>query len=1034
MENTQELLQSICRKLNSGTRPLWKLEISDDEYKALKETLISDYKSNRLNSHKKLLVLYCAEWWRREYEGGQSHKGVRKNLEIPQPDKLRFNETVKQGLKALDLPYNDLRKQTHFRQGGFPLKFISGEKANKYIDILKKLLTDSINEFDTTKFDFGKLKDIKEVCYQIVNAVLYSEELPFDMEDQYLMNLKETLFAQKTEEIKKHKNTTIKTTWSFDNGQIKFQIGNLQEYYKFKSQVNRIEITIDNQKLALFESDEDKGEDCFHKINQYNNTFIWKGEQQIYIQSKYYGGEIENTFPSIMAPFYRPQVFVKDKGKWILDNTIPNTEKAVLFPKDDWLCEQKTETFDINGIEFAFAQFDDKIELKSTKDEETFYSKNENSNYYVDIRTPYIDWLEDANYNIITQKPNYNFFKVLCKDNDEQYDKFKILYRQQKQGGWFDYKSDSEIENGVVEFKIIFDGDGKSQIFQFFFIDSFDCKISNGTIEFLYDGDLNIGSLEQEYVDISKKTITDEEESNRTVFSVTRKGETAKIPETCEFTVKANNGYRKDLKIKTLCPIHTIMAIQNEVEIDYNEFIEESMLGYYKLLFVSENEVEIECCAFIEDNEKKITRTPLTFKKKIGSKGRKALDELFADEIEKLKALYDVNYLYSNNYIEIRIKDKILRIRNYSLYTKREGNNLIVKAISDDQTISYNARLYYVPVDVEQGIEVKELVKSEYTFILPEDKKFVVFSERGTELYIIPRFYDSEKENLTEEERCKNRENSIKQWAEHLALDDFQSNSWQAVLTYYDIVLQYKLPFATFNCFTAIAKSPELMLNFWLILILSDKKMFGEDDSVGRFENEFAVAFHWINKGVLCKKMQELLDTYSKEIEIDELANHFKHLLEMTLNCDAAIKEKIQKIIISGDTESLIKCFTRDEMIQLCDELRVYLSECQSHFVNVTHKNYFTLPSYEDKELANKLQTILFSPVKVAENIMGISSDLWYNGDKEKIKQNNKQLRRIINFYRVKTPNVYAKVLVNVINQINSNSEKYLQHELSSVL
>jgi hypothetical protein len=1030
MENTQELLQSICRKLNSSTRPLWKLEISDDEYKALKETLKVDYQNNSLDSHKKLLVIYCAEWWRREYEGGTlSYEKIGQSIGIDNSrDEIKTvaeKGAEKLGIQPIKKRINNLLFQAILLQGGFPLRFVTENSDSGYFTFLKKLLFETMQYGNCDEMMQKCNYDISilEVSQEIIDAVIAEDDsrFPFAIEEERFRVLVNTLKSEKKKLDKQNKNSTLKTSWLFDNGQIKFQIGKLPNSTTFKSQANRITITIDNKQLAIYDyNKQEDGQTIFGVVSQYNKSFVWNGEPQVFLESKANGQDISNTFPTIVAPdFDEPQIFIKDdEEKWMCGNTTKDTVKAVLFKKDDWQYEQTDETYNINGTDFLFVQFDDKIELTSTEETKTFYSENANTDYDVDVRLPYLSWLEKANYNIIKEKPHFTVYRK----NDENQTPiprkdYKVEYRQQINDEWRACNRDTKLSNGFVDFRITFP-DGKNKIQKFFFADDLNCEISNGKVEFSYNGYLNVGKTDDIRIEVTKQQQEklSEEDKNKTIFTSVRKGNTTSLPETCKFKIKANNGNSRELKIETLCPINVIMVTRNGEEIDYNDILEESSLYKYNLVWVAENRESIRCELFSNGEKLGIDSVET-----LQNKGIKSLSALLDESIKKLHALCKVSYMKRSLYFQVSVGNKTFKIRNYSLDTFKSGNAIQIKQINfnEDTAIQYPYSLKFVPVDVSASeITVETLQRiDDFSFALPENSKIIVFSERdGAEQHIIPRFYDTAGADSDEYTRRQNRHNNIKENLKQLQLnlDNFQSDSWQSEIKYYDIAIEYNLPFATFNCFTAISQSPELMLYFLIVLAINGMNL----TDLERFERELAVAFHWIYKNSKNANIEDIVfNRFRRQIP------NFDSQIETKFDDSMSVKEQIDRFHFTQYYNELNKLINNENEKE--SENEDYVKVNHESIVDLrrkidvedeippitiqTERRYFTLP--ENPRNRDFLRCLL-SPVKVAETIMGVSNDLW--------NEENEQLRRIINYYREKTPDVYAAVLVEVIKQINN--------------
>jgi hypothetical protein len=213
-------------------------------------------------------------------------------------------------------------------------------------------------------------------------------------------------------------------------------------------------------------------------------------------------------------------------------------------------------------------------------------------------------------------------------------------------------------------------------------------------------------------------------------------------------------------------------------------------------------------------------------------------------------------------------------------------------------------------------------------------------------------------------------------------------------MRYYDIVVEYDLPFNTFNCFKAISQSQELMVKFLYCLADNDKQLY----PLEFFEKEFAVCFHWINQ----TKVNQVFENCSEEIK--EKTNTF-HLSKY-------YSELMRLITIEDDRVREDESYDRRDYDNINTLRQLIIGDTDNnadlpHVIINLNRRYF---NYQG--ILNYQVTCLLSPAKVAENIMGISDDLWTN--------ENEQLRRIINYYREKTPEVYTAMLVKVINQINN--------------
>ena len=200
-------------------RPLWKYNLSDEEYTQLKNHLSKAFSSN---FDPRDITLFYAEWWKNEYNGGTPSKSVvfnaLNNLNFSFDDFYRY---AKRGAVLLGIKWIRRENTFYFRtlllQGGLPVNHLLNN-SGYYTSFLKKVLEinpSTINEFMYEEDIINLLpitsrnEAVYESCLQIVQAVWNGNE-------EYLAIFENkrsstTSFRNISDELKKHKEEIEKT-------------------------------------------------------------------------------------------------------------------------------------------------------------------------------------------------------------------------------------------------------------------------------------------------------------------------------------------------------------------------------------------------------------------------------------------------------------------------------------------------------------------------------------------------------------------------------------------------------------------------------------------------------------------------------------------------------------------------------------------------------------------------------------------------------------------------------------------------------
>jgi len=1046
-----EILKTRGLDVTEVKLPLWKLKkITDAEYKAMKETLQSNYRAGRFDKCGKTLVLFCAEWWKREYNGGNpSYEQLARSIGIPQNC---INAVIIQGLDKLNIKpirinNNQYFLRTALLQGGLPQKCIMNETdgLNRYTNFLRGLMREvkqyGSEDYKITSEDVKDLPvftslpktfqndSIADVSIEIINAVLADDmdALPFDATETQFQTLVSALQAEKQKPVKKESNVAV--IWELTKSSGKISLNYRITFPKkltFDSGVtdaSTIKIYVNDRYATSYKLDDDGREvEVFQLCGQPEYVYEWSGEPQLFIQVvKRDRTEIKTSlFPTFMSPdFDSPLVFAKSNANWILGGK--SQEGFVVVFDENWKVKDSDIQPELVKIrddkELYWLEYQDSITLTNGDDE--YVCDTNCSDYAVDFRFENIDWLEDANYNIITKPIDYKFFKVYRKTEDGTdivpRSKYGISYRQYREKNWIKYQN-QPLPNGWIELKVVFP-DGKYETKKFYHIAGLKCELkpsqNKGSITFTLPDNCKICSKEN-------VGLTTNQQGN--TFSVIQQQGATSFSDTCEFSIEIENN--PPLKIQVLSPIHCLMIVRNGKNIDYSE-IRENALFEYRLVYVGDSSLKIQC-SYVRNSTHKPVVINIQEKKL-----RKTLDLLIKQQINLLFSLY--GYDDYGAHIEVRIgnrKDPII-IKRYFITSRYAGKIL---SITSSTTSRYdnNDGVLFIPVDVPPDrsdritVGTLERIENKNKYVLPqgiEDKKVIVFSPKYKKdntvksNKILPKFYDFGKDSdLTDQERKENQKNSIKRLANSLLDKNYKDDIWQCVVKYYDIAIEYDLPFSTFNCFSAIAGSQELMIRFFICLIMYEMDIY----QLAKFEIEFAFDFHWVKKGIWSEQCEKAIEKYPDKYNLLLVLEKLSSLLENTT--DIKFRETFLNYIIQENCTDNQNPILPPEINDLCGKIKGTTDDnedlplCKIITEKKYEKKYFDVI---DKR--NDYVTCLLSPVKVAENIMGISDDLWGNSE------DNIQLRRTINYYRDKTPDVYYTVLCRVIRQISNNQNSRRQ-------
>ncbi|MGW8124100.1 STY4851/ECs_5259 family protein [Roseivirga echinicomitans] len=149
--------------------PVYSYRMVDEEYTELRVALQLDIDNhNDLISHSFTagLVLYCCEWWRREYQGSVwSWQPIFDSLDVQTPAHLLRTQIIERGFKRLKRPVIKTQKGENEYLG--TIAFESGIPRSLLVDdhYFSKIITDGYLAFiNLSSFELSELQIIEDIC------------------------------------------------------------------------------------------------------------------------------------------------------------------------------------------------------------------------------------------------------------------------------------------------------------------------------------------------------------------------------------------------------------------------------------------------------------------------------------------------------------------------------------------------------------------------------------------------------------------------------------------------------------------------------------------------------------------------------------------------------------------------------------------------------------------------------------------------------------------------------------------------------
>lgn len=1027
--------------------PLWKNKLTDRQFEDLKNELKAAYKENKqLFRFDKHATLYYANWWSREYVGGNrdsfpSKEKIAADLGIKPIQSEELFNWAKRGLSNLNMtPIFRNGRNQYFRtlllQGGLPLKSLKegNNKANygAFLEGLIKYTNErNIDNEDISFIDYLPCKNRLSPSFQTpdfyeMNLMIIDDFRENGDQSEY-WDLINAIFDKdnekaKVEEIKKllsegkeRRNNTKKifsANWSVrindDEVSLYYTLllpqkikkedinESLRSQYEFSVFLNNKEIAKYNRTLL-----DNNGNVYFIKYrgkNEITEKCIVNTDVTLRLSCNGTYEELPFTVPD----FSDPKLLYGNEMLWHFTKQDDEDNKlAVLILNDsDWEVNKSDVIKSVN-------YFDTDANWIESKD--SIILRNKNTGKFLEFdNKPYLYRLEivqrpeirSTNRKLINDKVK---FRVIYNiDNEIVSKRFKIIYRT-KSENWQEFSNANLLPVGLINFEVTYP-DNKVEYVSFYNVGNISITYPNqtansGVISFSnWHGNVNIENNQP-----GVKCIENLENNQ---WKLERDDKSRFYANTIKCRIKNGQGSHADILIPP--PFKGVVATEIGGKIIRNQTtIALHSLWRYKCMVLGNDGITITI------SHNKNPQNKRNFKYKLNKKNEIPFSD-FEESIKNLFILFGTDHTDFESYITIQLSNDysiIVKQFNVNIIREEWKTNKLVK-LDTDSTIN---RLFAMTVDCDYAdeIDVIELTKQGNDFVLPsisEDiKGVIVFSDDNSSTdKVRPTYLGIEQNAQTIDERL----NMI---SDELSKAHCLKDVWGKILIYFRWLINNNLPLRTIDYFKVISESPSYMAKFSLIL-LHNKDSISPDERINgllKLENEFALAWHWID----IKTWNEAFDWF-KETHNDKKDFYIQYILTNSLLIDYGqiselyhnLSDKIVENDCPIDEQKYIKeygkylDFKSDDWLVKDENERVVFPE---------------LGNWRDlvKKLSYLFNPFLFSPAKAALSAMG--EDVDKDGNKLLWLPGNEIQRRIIFYFWKLNPQAYTELYLVMVKKIN---------------
>jgi hypothetical protein len=683
------------------------------------------------------------------------------------------------------------------------------------------------------------------------------------------------------------------------------------------------------------------------------------------------------TIPNLEEPSLWTR-FSDNDWRLIKGNSTSIKEAAVLFP-DQWKCNLPTSEISLYNRSLSWMTFEGEIEIYFEDEKLNFLSDVNSFDWVIQSKKP--TWMLKSTLPVVQGIPNILVF------DDDGYDikrnKFKVFIKKHSsKDDWRDISLLKFISTGCFDLKIEKDNLIAHDIF--FNIGNLQARYLKQSIHY---AEIEFKNLDYFKCNLNESSIVKIEEDNF-CYKLTVNTELSQIPT----MIRGSLGFlgKKKLFFELVSPFQG-MAITDKDGKIINEEQSLSLANLYgmRILSTPNNDTILKIKNSLKSDVKIIkeikesTQPVITFK----------------DEIIRLFYLADA--LDYRNTVSIELSEgrykKTFEISGFShtLDVSQQMDHKISLFQSED-----NLDLFAVPINcLVDEIEPIPLVRNEFLYEIPKTEitnQFIIISSKKDGEQVMPRFVNTDEFLIS-----KDKDDRIVFYHNELSNCNFGDSIWKQVLVYFNICVQYNLPFSTFDQLRAISRSSAVASRaFFFIGINQLDSIEYIQKSIPEMEKDLGFCFHWVSKVDWTKSLDICTNYYGNNYKenIRILCADYMDEIGLFNLCLHIFGYPITEVFNTSNTS--IRELRRQLSIQVQNEL--------------PYNSPFIRQSYNIQiEEHKQVRLLLQAPIAVAESINGTQKEysIWGGDERREV------IRRNIQYSQYLKPDFYNKTILHVLTR-----------------
>ena len=375
----------------------------------------------------------------------------------------------------------------------------------------------------------------------------------------------------------------------------------------------------------------------------------------------------------------------------------------------------------------------------------------------------------------------------------------------------------------------------------------------------------------------------------------------------------------------------------------------------------------------------------------------------FKDEIVRLFYLADAMEFTNTVTLELsegrnKKKYKISGFSHLLNITDQLENRLSLDNSTD------KLELFAVPINcATEDLKVIPLLESEATYTIPEtniSNQFIIISSKSEIHKLMPRFV-----NTSELDSEIDKMERIDNFHLELSKTNFKEDTWLQVLKYFNICVQYDIPFSTFDQLRALSRSSEVASRAFLFLGTHqlDPIEFIQK-AIPEIEKDLGICFHWAEKKDWSTAIDEILELIGSE--------YYEKIIDFVSSYMGEIGlQKLFKFVGGAPIHS--EPISQRNILDLRSQLGERVLKELPYSSPKVSSNYNI--QMEDHTM---VRLLLQAPIAVAESINDnqTASPIWGGDEKRKVIRRNIQYSQYLCSLYPKT-DFYNKTILHVLKR-----------------